>query len=64
MARQKAVVVSLRMTPELKRAVDQAARRSGLGLMDWIRAVLARAAHEGAFGPPKGGRKHGRKREG
>ena len=58
---EKAVVVSLRMTPELKKMVDEAATRSGLGLMDWLRAVLARAANEGAFAPPRR-TKHGRQK--
>jgi hypothetical protein len=58
---EKAVVVSVRMTPELKRMVDEAATRSGLGLMDWLRAVLARAANEGAFAPPRR-TKHGRQK--
>ncbi len=53
MVQRKPVVVSVRLTPELKAAVDEAAKRSGLGLMDWVRAVLATAAHQGAFGPPK-----------
>ena len=51
---EKVVVVSLRMTPTLKKMVDRSARKSGLGMMDWIRAVLARAANEGAFTPRKG----------
>ena len=51
---EKLVVVSLRMTPTLKKMVDRAARKSGLGFMDWVRAVLARAANEGAFAPRKG----------
>ena len=55
MLNEKTVVVSLRMTPKLKKMVDQAARRSGLGLNDWLRAVLARAANEGAYAPRKGG---------
>jgi len=57
----KVVVVSLRITPALKAMVDGAAKRSGLGINDWLRAVLARAANEGAFAPEKGTR-HGRKR--
>ncbi len=55
---EKAVVVSLRMTPDLKKMVDEAATRSGLGLMDWLRAVVARAANEGAFAPRRRS-KHG-----
>ena len=53
MPSQKPVVVSLRLTPALKLAIDEAAARSGLGFTDWTRAVLARAANEGAFCPPK-----------
>jgi hypothetical protein len=53
MVQRKPVVVSVRLTPELKAAVDAAAERSGLGLMDWVRGVLARAANEGAFAPRK-----------
>ena len=55
MQEAKLVVVSLRITPTLKRMVDRAARRSGLGFNDWTRAVLARAANEGAFAPPRAG---------
>ena len=62
MSEDKLVVVSLRMTPRLKRQVDRTARTSGLGLNDWIRAVLARAANEGAFLPRKQRRSNGRKR--
>lgn len=51
MPREKTMVISLRLTPGLKEAVEKAADRSGLGQMDWIRAVLARAANEGAFAP-------------
>jgi hypothetical protein len=60
---EKLVVVSLRITPALKAMVDGAAKRSGLGLNDWLRAVLARAANEGAFAPAERGT-HGRKRQG
>ena len=62
MLEEKVLVVSLRMTPRLKRMVDRATRKSGLGLMDWTRAVLARAANEGAFAPPTR-RTHARKRK-
>jgi len=58
----KVVVVSLRITPALKAMVDGAAKRSGLGINDWLRAVLARAANEGAFAPREKGTRHGRKR--
>ena len=63
MAEDKLVVVSLRMTPTLKRIVDRTARKSGLGLNDWMRAVLARAANEGAFAPRKGGAKGATRRK-
>ncbi len=59
---EKQVVLSVRMTPSLKQAVDEAASRSGLTVLDWIRAVLARAANEGAFAPRKGGRYGARRR--
>ncbi len=54
---QKQIVLSVRLTPTLKRFVDDAASASGLTTLDWIRAVLARAANEGAFGPRRGGRR-------
>ena len=53
MVQRKPIVMSVRLTHELKKSVDEAAKRSGLGLMDWVRAVLATAAHQGAFGPPR-----------
>jgi len=53
--------LAFRLTTQLKRACEQAASRSGLTLSDWIRAVLARAAHEGAFAPPARGKRHGAK---
>ncbi len=63
MPRKKPVVISVRLTPELKAAVDKAADRSGLGFTDWLRAVLAVAAHQGAFGPsPRRRTGHGKKR--
>ena len=62
MLEEKVLVVSLRITPKLKMMVDRAARKSGLGQMDWMRAVLARAANEGAFAPPMR-RTHARKRK-
>lgn len=50
----KDAVVSVRVRQQLKDAIDRAADESGLGLMDWIRAVWARAANEGAFAPQGG----------
>jgi hypothetical protein len=61
MAVEKNIVLSVRMTETLKRRIDQAALRSGLTTLDWLRAVLARAANEGAFAPRERGT-HGRKR--
>ena len=54
---KKVVVISVRISPELKAAVDQTVEASGLGLTDWLRGVVARAVHEGAFTPRKGRRK-------
>ena len=53
----------LRVRPELKVRCQDVADEAGLSLSDWVRAVLARAANEGAFAPPKGDA-HGKKREG
>ena len=54
--------IIVRSTPKLKRFCEKAAAKTGLTLSDWARAVLARAANEGAFTPRKGG-SYGRKRE-
>ncbi len=51
----------VRMTEDLKGFAEEAARRSDLTLSEWIRAVVARAANEGAFAPRAGGKKHGKK---
>ena len=51
-----------RPTPKLKRLCERAAAKTGLTMADWCRAVLARAANEGAFAPRKEG-KDGRKRK-
>ncbi len=60
---QKVVVLSVRLTARLKESVDKTADESGLTTLDWIRAVLARAANEGAFAPRKGkGGRDARKR--
>jgi uncharacterized protein (DUF4415 family) len=50
---EKTVVKSLRLTVALDNAILEAVRRSGLTYQEWIRAVLARAANEGAFAPTK-----------
>jgi hypothetical protein len=51
---EKDVVLSLRLTAKLCTLVDAVAEETGLTRLDWIRAVLARAANEGAFAPRKG----------
>lgn len=56
MAEQKTTHIIIRTTPELKEFCENAASDTGLTLSDWARAVLARAANEGAFAPRKGGR--------
>ena len=48
---EKSIQFNFRLTPVLRDAAQAAADRSGLSLADWIRAVVARAAHEGAFAP-------------
>jgi antitoxin component of RelBE/YafQ-DinJ toxin-antitoxin module len=55
---EKGVILTVRITADLKDMVDTAAKKSGLTSSDWTRAVLARAANEGAFAPRKGDR-HG-----
>lgn len=60
---QQDEILAFRITLKLKQACAKAAERSGLTLSDWCRAVLARAAHEGAFAPPKRRTSHGRKTE-
>ena len=45
--------LACRATPTLKEACEVAAERDGFTLSDWMRFVLARAAYEGAFSPPK-----------
>ena len=54
--------IHVRVTKGLKRECERVAKRSHLTLPDWVRAVLARAANEGAFAPRKGGKKRARKR--
>ena len=62
-AAQKDELLAVRLSSTLKGDLEDAAERAGLGLSDWVRAVLARAANEGAFAPSKR-RKHGKKRKG
>ncbi len=62
-APQKDELLAVRLSSTLKGDLEDAAGRAGLGLADWVRAVLGRAANEGAFAPPKR-RKHGKKRKG
>ncbi len=50
-ASQKTKILIVRTTPMLKQACESAAGGAGLSVSEWTRAVLARAAHEGAFGP-------------
>lgn len=60
MVLEKDVLLAVRVSSTLKEAVDAVAEKSGLTSAEWIRAVLARAANEGAFAPRKGDR-HGSK---
>jgi len=54
--------ITFRLTAKLKQSCESAAERDGLTLLEWIRFVLARAANEGAYAPPKRRRaKDGRK---
>ena len=62
-ALQKDELLAVRLSSTLKSDCEDAARRAGLAVAEWVRAVLARAANEGAFAPPKR-RKHGKKRKG
>jgi uncharacterized protein (DUF1778 family) len=50
----KSVQLNFRITPQLRDVIESAASRSGLTVADWLRAVVARAANEGAFAPRKG----------
>lgn len=56
------IQMNFRITPQLREFIEAAAGRSGLTVPDWLRAVVARAANEGAFAPRKGER-HGAKRK-
>jgi len=60
MVLEKDVLLAIRISSLLKESVDVTAKKSGLTSPEWIRAVLARAANEGAFAPRKG-REHGKK---
>jgi len=56
----KTVHLILRVQPKFKAFVEDASDRAGMTLSDWMRAVLARAANEGAFAPRKVGKKRER----
>jgi predicted HicB family RNase H-like nuclease len=60
----KNVTFTFRLTSTLRQDVEEAAERAGLSTADWARGVLARAANEGAFAPPKRRKRHGKKRKG
>ncbi len=51
MDQEKTDVLRMRVTREFKARIEDAAARSGMGVSEWMRAVLARAAAEGAFAP-------------
>ena len=53
MSGTKTATLITRTTPKLKRFIEKAADRSGMTTADWTRAVLARAANEGALAPPR-----------
>jgi hypothetical protein len=57
----KEEMLRVRVTKDLLAMVEGAAKRSGLHLAEWVRAVLARAANEGAFAP-RGGHDAGRRK--
>ena len=61
MTEHKTKQVILRVTPDHKQIFEGAADNAGLSLSEWIRAVLLRAANEGAFAPKKG-RQNGKKK--
>ena len=63
MSKYKLDVMSIRLTAELRKWVNSAAARTGLTTQDWIRAVLARAANEGAFAPRQKGGRHDKRRK-
>jgi hypothetical protein len=55
---QNSDLLAVRITPTLRQSILRASQRSGLTQSDWVRGVLARAAHERAFAPTQqeGGR--------
>lgn len=61
MVAEKDVIVQFRASSTLKDSIEAAAEKSGLASAEWMRAVLARAANEGAFTPRKGER-HGKRK--
>jgi len=63
---EKTEVVTVRLTEPLRLAAEEAAERAGMTFADWLRGVVFRAAHEGAFAPPKKGVRRARtsKKEG
>ncbi len=54
-AQTKTKVIMFRCSPDLKAKLEEAGKKSMLGLSAYIRAVLARAVTEGAFLPREGG---------
>jgi hypothetical protein len=58
----KDVTFNFRWSSTLREQCEEVADRAGLTLSDWIRAVLARAANEGAFAPRKRRTRHGTKK--
>ena len=53
-AQTKTKVIMFRCSPDLKAELEEAGKRSMLGLSAYIRAVLARAVTERAFLPREG----------
>jgi hypothetical protein len=47
----KEAVLRMRVTAQFKKRVETAAAVSGMGVSEWMRAVLARAVTEGAYAP-------------
>ena len=58
---EKSEQVNFRVTPELRGAMEETARKAGLPLADWLRAIVVRAISEGAYALPKRRKKHERK---
>jgi hypothetical protein len=46
----KGVTLRVRITSSLEKGIEEAATRDRLSSPDWVRAVLARAVIQGAFG--------------